>query len=148
MKQDLVLPKFKLPGTRSSWVAKALWIGGGLVAVQLVALALVLWKNQNGVIAPTVAATAPSTPAVATVTPAPIVPARAEAAPALAVAKEPISAPAPNKVSARKTRSGHRAGKSSPRTLAKASAHASKASPKKADSPRNDAIDDLLKKFK
>lgn len=146
MKQDLVLPKFKLPGTRTTWVTKALWVGGGLVVLQLGALALVLWKNQSAGAPPTVVVAAPIPPVV--VTARPVAPVHAQAAPALAVTKTADVTPAPTKVSARKARSSHRVGKSSSRTLAKASPLASKTAPKKADAPRNDAIDDLLKKFK
>ena len=47
MKQDVVLPKFKIPG-QTNWLIRGLWIAGGLVAIQLVAVAgFFLWKRSS-----------------------------------------------------------------------------------------------------
>jgi hypothetical protein len=46
MKQEIVLPKFKIPG-QTSWLVRGLWIAGGLVAIQVVAMGFYLWDRNN-----------------------------------------------------------------------------------------------------
>ena len=45
MKQEIVLPKFKIPG-QTNWLLRGLWIGGGLVVV-LAGLVVFLAKQKN-----------------------------------------------------------------------------------------------------
>jgi hypothetical protein len=47
MKQEIVLPKFTLPGERPNWLMRAVWAVGGLLVVQMGVLGLVLWKRQS-----------------------------------------------------------------------------------------------------
>jgi hypothetical protein len=46
MKQEIVLPKFKIPG-QTSWLVRGLWIAGGLVAIQVVAMGFYLWDRNT-----------------------------------------------------------------------------------------------------
>ena len=44
MKQEIVLPKFKVPG-QTNWLMRGLWIAGGVVLLQVVVVAVVLSRR-------------------------------------------------------------------------------------------------------
>jgi hypothetical protein len=159
MKQDIVLPKFNLPGNRSSWVVRGLWIGGGLVALQMVLVVVALWRHQTTVQTQLVleqqrlaaaAADRPVKAAVPTAAPVAAVAVAPAAQPAVAAA-----APATNEEKTAGQRAG-RARKGSQRAnklLARAGASRSSGSRVAGKAPAsgghsNDAIDELLRKFK
>ncbi len=153
MSNPIVLPKFNLPGQRAKWVIRTLWIAGGLVAVQMVVLAVVLWNRQ----APAVATLPASAPPVARTTataPRPATPAAVAASPEnqpVAAASQPSSDGAVAKREAAPSKPARRAGHRPKhgKLLAKASAsqpRSGKSGSKGSGKP--DAIDELLRKFK
>jgi hypothetical protein len=46
MKQEIVLPKFKVPGQRN-WLVTGLWIAGGVVLLQAVIVGAILMRHQD-----------------------------------------------------------------------------------------------------
>jgi hypothetical protein len=46
MKQEIVLPKFKIPG-QTNWLVRGLWIGGGVVVLLTVLVVLGLAKQKG-----------------------------------------------------------------------------------------------------
>ncbi len=47
MKQQIAMPKFKMPGQAGHWGLRALWIIGGLVVVQAVFLGVAFSRHQS-----------------------------------------------------------------------------------------------------
>jgi hypothetical protein len=139
--EKLVLPKFTVPGQRN-WMPWALAGVGGLVVVSVIAFSMVVWKNKS---APTAAAAPvpakvvePTAAAAPTAVPAaqPRTALAAVATPPADLAKE--EAPAARPAKAHRSHHGHGS-----KSLARAGG-----SPHARSSGKNDAIDELLKKFK
>jgi hypothetical protein len=156
MREKVVLPKFRVPGLRSHWSIRALWVVAGLVFVQMGVFALLMWKQQEPEAVAAEAAGAPSSASAAPAAPvarleAAKVPASkstanaGEEAPSTsaAVAARGDDAPLKKKRFRRHSaRRGHRAVGGSTKVLAKAGG------PAKKSSKKSDAIDELLKRFK
>jgi hypothetical protein len=141
MSEKVVLPKFRVPGRGPHWMVMALWGVAGLVVIQVAVFAIIAWNHQSAPAAPPQVAS--SAPASAPVVAAPAV----TAAP---VASRPTTMtggmPAPHALpvgSARhhRVRQHGSAGRSD-KTLARAGVG------KSPESSKNDALDDLLRKFK
>jgi hypothetical protein len=136
--EKLVLPKFTVPGQRN-WMPLALAGVGGLVVVSVIAFGTVVWKNKN---AP-VAAAAPVSAKVAEATPAPAPAAAAQPRQALAAMATPPADVAKGEAPAVRPAKAHRSHHAHGSKLARAGA-----APHARSSGKNDAIDELLKKFK
>jgi hypothetical protein len=148
MRQEkIVLPKFTLPG-QTNWVKWVLVGVGGLVAVNMIVLVLVVSK-RTGVEATAVAPSAAAeVPAVQASSPPPAAQPKAAVAAtasATAVAQPETAAPAAAEAPKAKAsaRHAHRSRGSSHRALAKAGSTGQRSS-----SGGTDAVDELLKRFK
>jgi hypothetical protein len=174
MKQEIVLPKFKLPGQGPSWPMRALWVAGGLVGLQVAVLGVALSKKRAAQEAALVAA--PQAPAVAapslgiraavaapapndrlgtdTAAPTPTAAeAAAAAAPTGAASSAPIAEKAqkadrPSRSGKRAAVKGRRASSRGGKMLAKATPTSRNAGPARKSDSKNDTIDDLLRRFK
>jgi hypothetical protein len=105
MKQEYVLPKFRIPG-QANWLVRGVWFIAGVVTLSLGALGLAYWRRSAqapvAVVAPAPSPVAPAAPPVAarpgapaTAVPAPARPLGAPGAPAtgkLAANKRPAGA--------------------------------------------------------
>jgi hypothetical protein len=159
MKQEIVLPKFKIPG-QTNWLVRGLWIGGGVVVLLtfVVVWALTKQRSQEAQAARDLArqtqlaaAAQAAAPAAAPVKPA------AAGRPLATRAAEP-GKPAAAPLVAGKTKSAARAGhlgRKKPTRQAKlfttktAARAAARPAPKpKAAGGKGDAIDDILRNFK
>lgn len=158
MNSKIVLPKFNVPGQRSShFVVRALWCVGGLVAVQAGLFAFVVWQRQGADLAATTAIAQTRVPVVA------LTDSRKIAAPAVAhdgtaqsgahsvVAEQQntkaaaTDAPAQGRPTKKAVRSNRRTSRSS-HLLARAPA--TNKTPSSKSSRKPDPLDDLLKRFR
>jgi type IV secretory pathway VirB10-like protein len=151
MREKVVLPKFRVPGMRSHWAMRLLWIVGGLVLVQMGVFALIIMRQPGAEASDAIAPRAPvaaSSPAAA--------PAKALAQdPAKPSAKTPEAPPATPTATAsasdapvrgkRLRRHSYRHARRSSAASGKALAKAGGPSKK---SKKPDAVDELLKRFK
>jgi hypothetical protein len=168
MKQEIVLPKFKVPGQRN-WLVTGLWIAGAVVLLQAVIVGAILWRHQGKDIGN--GANAEGAQALGGKASPEAAPAAAKAAPAANAApaavkprqEKPVLANQ-NPVAAKAAlagkphaRGGHGLRKKSARSgklLARSAAGRASARPAKAAAAKpargkgGDAIDEILKKFK
>jgi hypothetical protein len=153
MREKVVLPKFRVPGMRSHWAMRALWIVGGLVLVQMGVFALIIMK-QPGAEAADATAAAPIAAASPAAASAPGAKALVQdpANPSVKTPEAPPSAPtatasasdAPvrgKRLRRHSYRHARRSSAASGKVLAKAGGPSKK-------SKKPDAIDELLKRFK
>jgi hypothetical protein len=150
MREKVVLPKFRVPGMRSHWAMRALWIVGGLVLVQMGVFALIIMRQPGAEAADVSAANAaPAAPVTASA------PAATETAPAPVTAKpagKPAEAPAATASAESAPLKGKRFRRHSYRHARRSSAASAKVLAKAGgpakQSKKTDAIDELLKRFK
>lgn len=171
MKQEIVLPKFKIPG-QANWLVRGIWIGGGVVVLLTVVVVWALAKQTGLEEAQAArqqedARKAAAAAAAAAVAPKPTKPvagrplgaktlatSTAPAKPGMAPAKTPTKAHARAGHTARKKIRGGKlfatkAGARSRTKAARAGSRPAAVKPKpKAGGKGGDAIDDILRNFK
>jgi hypothetical protein len=155
MKQEIVLPKFKVPGQRN-WLVTGLWIAGGLVLLQAVIVGAFLWRHQAKVEAKAAQAVLEKEQLAAALEKEkavkPVRPSKGLAGKPVLTGQKPLVAKAtPGAVPAEKPHARAGLRKKAVRQsklFAKSPARARGAKPKAGGGKGGDAIDEILKKFK